>query len=199
MGFHAVHFGLPRPFHSRVRSRHGTVRQTEYSQSFHNAPTMEVGHKNKLFTGRSVVGNCETGRVVVFDSVQTLCNPQAPVSVRLDVVVRKVDRFQCVVTRVERISVQDEGCVHGVRLIVFRINAEEVAILSDVQAWTGGFHQRVTLRTQGLRHVVPRTAPNQHEVRSVLIIRRQNNFVGRRHLHSLSGFTVHRSCNGHNN
>ena len=159
--------------------------------------------QNNLSTCHSVTGNCETGRIVVFDSVQTLCNHQAPVSVRLDVAVRKVDSFQSVVTRVERVTVQDERRVHGeecwVLTGVFCINVEEVAMMSDVTVWTVGYHQRVTLRTQSLWHVVPRTASNQHEGRSVLLIRRQNNLVVRRHMHSLSGFSIHRSCNCHNN
>ena len=35
MGFHLANFGLPRPFRSRVRSRHATDIRTFYNASFH--------------------------------------------------------------------------------------------------------------------------------------------------------------------
>ena len=39
MGFHPASFGLPRPFRSRVRSRHLTDRRTDrHRPSFYNAP-----------------------------------------------------------------------------------------------------------------------------------------------------------------
>jgi len=44
MGLRHVNFGLPRPFHSQVRSRHATDGQTDTAPHFIMLPTMEVGH-----------------------------------------------------------------------------------------------------------------------------------------------------------
>ena len=39
VGFYPANFGFPRPFRSRVRSRHATDRQiVRHRPSFHNAP-----------------------------------------------------------------------------------------------------------------------------------------------------------------
>ena len=76
-------------------------------------------NEKQLITRRAVSGVLETGRAAVCGRVSSLRNPEASVIEGLDVIVRKVDGLQRVVTGieiVERVPVHDEGRVEIIQV-----------------------------------------------------------------------------------
>ena len=73
MGLDPNNFGLPRPFRSRVRSRHSTDRQTDgqtdrHRPSFYNAPPAlltEVWHNNSEISGKEMSRKCISHQNIV--------------------------------------------------------------------------------------------------------------------------------------